>query len=385
MTFVRRSPSGFSLIEMMIALVLGSILILGLAQVFAASRSSYALSEGLSRVQENGRFAVDYMQRDLRMVGHFGCANDQFRLQKSGLLESHLASPGALDFSHSIQGYEAAGSGPGATVALLTDAEIQTPSSWTGDPALPTFISGASPRPLPGSDVLVVRFLSGEGVPVTSVTSTGVAVDTAKWDVLTQDGVASPALFGVADCTYADVFQATSISSGSITATATGLNTTAIDFGNRYTASPAGQTMLYRAEAMAYYVAPGAGGGPSLWRLRFHTTPGGIVVNDPEELIEGIENMQLIYGRDQGAAGALTGNIGEQDTADTLGSSEAEWRRVGQIRVGLLVRSPDRSAASQAVASQTLLGTVLAAPDDARYRAVYETTVALRNRLYSTQ
>ncbi len=381
----RRSIRGLSLIELMIALVLGSILILGLAQVFAASRASYALSEGLSRVQENGRFAVDYLQRDLRMVGHFGCANDQFRLQKTGFLNSHLAASGPLDFVRSIQGYEATGTGPAATVVLPTDAQIESPGSWAGNPALPAFISGANPKPLPGSDVLVVRFLSGEGVPVTSVNPTSVSVDPAKWVVLTQSGITNPALFGVADCTYADVFQATTVSAGTITATHTALNTSAVDFASRYSASPAGQTMLYRAEAVAYYVAAGAGGGPSLWRLRFHSIPGGAVVSDSEELIEGIENLQLIYGRDQGAVTALTGNVGMQDTADVLGTSEEEWRRVGQIRIGLLARSPDRSAAAAAQISPRVLGTTLAPPADARYRAVYETTVALRNRLYSTQ
>lgn len=385
MKFTIRAAPGFSLIEIMIALVLGTILILGLTQVFAASRSSYALSEGLSRVQENGRFAIDYLQRDLRMVGHFGCANDQFRLQRNGLLDSHLAAAGPLDFSRSIQGYEADDTGPGATITLLTDAEIQSPGSWSGTPALPAFISGANPAPLPDSDVLVVRFLSGEGVPVTTVSAAGITVDPVKWNVLTQGGVANPALFGIADCTYADVFQATTVAAGAITATNSGLNTTAVDFNSRYTASPAGQTMLYRAESLAYYVAPGAGGGPSLWRLRFHATPGGAIVSNPEELIEGIENMQLIYGRDQGAASALTGNIGIQNTANTLGAIDAEWLRVGQIRIGLLARSPDRSSASQATENQRVLGTMVAPSDDARYRAVYETTIALRNRLYSTQ
>ena len=57
---------GVSLIEMMIALAIGTFLILGLARVFSASRTAYQLSEGVSRVQENGRFAIDFIQRDLR-------------------------------------------------------------------------------------------------------------------------------------------------------------------------------------------------------------------------------------------------------------------------------------------------------------------------------
>ncbi len=69
--------SGLSLIELMIALTIGLIIMLGVVQVFAASRTAYQLSEGLARVQENSRFAMDSLQRELRMAGHFGCVNDQ--------------------------------------------------------------------------------------------------------------------------------------------------------------------------------------------------------------------------------------------------------------------------------------------------------------------
>lgn len=382
---------GFSLIEMMIALMLGSILILGLVQVFAASRASYALSEGLSRVQENGRFAMDYLQRDLRMVGHFGCANDQFRLQRTDLksLDSHLEAGGALDFTRSIQGYEATNTKPGATVTLLTDAQIASPSAWSGTPALPAFITGATHKPLPGSDVIVIRYLAGEGVPVSEVTSNGVRFDNDKWSVFTQEGISAPGLFGVADCTYADIFQATSAVAGNVTATKTGLNTTDIQFASRYTAHPAGQTTLYRAEVVAYYVSNGAAGGPSLYRVRYRAVPGGAAMaRDEEELVEGVENLQLIYGLDQSNdVLALTGNIGAQNDASALGTTETNWRRVGQVRIGLLMRSPDRSAAAQATVNPSMLGTAFKLPgtNDGRYRATYESTVALRNRLYSAQ
>lgn len=382
---------GFSLIEMMIAMVLGLILILGLVQVFAASRASYALSEGLSRVQENGRFAMDFLQRDIRMAGHFGCANDQFRKSRPdlGLLESRL-TPAALDFSQSLQGYEASGTAPGATVNLLSDAQMGSPGSWAGSPALPSFITGAVHKPLPGSDVLVIRYLAGDGVPVTEVSGNTIKVDPARWSVLTQEGVGDPGLFGIADCTYADVFQATSAAAGTITAAAGGLNGSAPDF-SRYTAHPAGQTAVYRAEAVAYYVARGAAGGPSLFRVRYRAAPGGSMTTDEEEVVEGIESMQLLYGQDPGPVNALTGHVAMQNTAASLGSTsgdtpEERWRRVGQVRVGLLARSPDRSSARQATANPSALGTSFApSGEDARYRATYESTIALRNRLYGAQ
>ena len=51
--------------------------------------------------------------------------------------------------------------------------------------------------------------------------------------------------------------------------------------------------------------------------------------------------------------------------------------------MGLLASSPNRAAAAQASQiTPMLLGEVQALPADGRYRAVYESTIALRNRLY---
>ena len=113
---MRKQSQGVSLIELMIALLIGSILLLGLVQVFGASRTAYQLSQGVARAQENGRFAIDYLQRDIRMLGHFGCVNDQARLQSAGSLSSHLAATdNPLNFNISLQGYDATATAPTAS------------------------------------------------------------------------------------------------------------------------------------------------------------------------------------------------------------------------------------------------------------------------------
>ena len=55
----RKRVQGLSLIELMIAILIGLFLLIGVIQVFAAARTAYQLSSGLARAQENGRFAVD--------------------------------------------------------------------------------------------------------------------------------------------------------------------------------------------------------------------------------------------------------------------------------------------------------------------------------------
>lgn len=345
-----RSIQGLSLIELMIALLIGSILMIGVVQIFSASRTAYQLSEGMSRVQENGRFAMDYLQRDIRMAGHFGCVNDQARGQIPGGMTSHFAANGPVDFGFSVRGFDNASP---AGIAL-------------------------SPARVAGTDSIVLRYMSGNGVPIVNVdaASSRVDVDPGKWDVLTDSGVATPALFGVADCAFADVFLATGTNPGTGRVTVP----TTVDLG-RYGASiDGGPAMLYRADAVVYYIGLGAGGQPSLWRARINTD--GSTVS--EELVEGIENLQFRYGMDRNAAGTPpSGYIATQGSAADVGTTEGAWRRVGQVQVALLAASPTPAASAQATAvAPNLFGVAATLPADGRYRAVYEGTIALRNRLY---
>ena len=62
-----------ALIEIMIALLIGAFLLGGVLQIFVSSKQTYRMQEGLSRLQENGRFAMDFLARDIRMAGFWGC------------------------------------------------------------------------------------------------------------------------------------------------------------------------------------------------------------------------------------------------------------------------------------------------------------------------
>lgn len=62
--------SGFSLVEIMIALLIGLFLLGGILQMFSASQQTYRMQSNLARLQENGRFALDFLSRDIRMAGY---------------------------------------------------------------------------------------------------------------------------------------------------------------------------------------------------------------------------------------------------------------------------------------------------------------------------
>ncbi|PIQ37056.1 MAG: hypothetical protein COW59_09240 [Lysobacterales bacterium CG17_big_fil_post_rev_8_21_14_2_50_64_11] len=402
---VAGSTRGFSLVEMMIAIAIGSFLLVGLVQIFAGSKAAYRLSEGLSRSQENGRFALEFMQRDIRMAGHFGCVN-QPGLVASGaramnLLFAPFAAPGtrsfanydaiaqqSLHFHAAPLGYEyvgtAAPTGPGNSFNVQETPGISSNANdWS--PALPAELLG---RVVPGSDVVFLHYLSADGVPVTAISPGTIQFPAANWNLLRGDAD-MPALFGVSQCGsggVATLFQATTVNSATGTITiepavlggaANGLNASAMVTAlEQY---PPQQTMLYRAMSIAYYVGVGAGGGPALFRIQFDSAPGGgAVVPRVDEVVDGVDTLQVLYGSGTAAASNVMRNLRTADAVDVAN----DWPRVGMMQIGLLLRSPERAAVAQRAQAPMVLGVTVNPPNDGRVRNAYEATIAIRNQLF---
>ena len=400
------ASAGFGLIELMIGLVIGSVLLLGLSQVFSTSRNTYQASEGLARAQENSRFAMDFLQRDVRMAGHMGCVNDiaHFLATPPELFSHFLTqadrttsvgapvwanAPFAEQFNVAIEGYEATGTAPGNTLNLsgytdpLGSGAMGAASDWS--PSLPAALSSAivgtgTNKVVKGSDIIVLRFFGSTSAPVTNINLATGAITVPVAPTNFASLIKANSLYGIADCTKASVFQASTApnAGGTFTTTATPLNLSGFLGGENYVAK---ELHLYTAQTYVYYIGMGAGGGPSLYRLNFSSGAGV-----PEELVEGIENMQLLYGRDTNA-GNPDGAIDIYQTASVInaigGDLTAVWRRVGAVRVGFLSRSVDRAATNAAVVSPSVLNVSITPPtNDSRVRQVYTSTIALRNRLF---
>ena len=63
---------GMTLIELMVALAIGAFLMIGAITVFMQSRTTFRVTESLSRLQENARFAVDVLEPEIRMAHYWG-------------------------------------------------------------------------------------------------------------------------------------------------------------------------------------------------------------------------------------------------------------------------------------------------------------------------
>ncbi|PZU42230.1 MAG: hypothetical protein DI568_18280, partial [Sphingomonas sp.] len=318
---------GFSLIEFMVAAALGLLVLLGISRVFVAARVGYGLSEAKSRMQENARLAVESIQRDVRMAGHMGCVNDGARMRNNEWFvhlpgTSNVRSFAGADFSdqfaRAVEGFEANGSAPGASLSLTGALG----GGWT--PALPTALQG---RVAQGSDVLVVRYLGPTRARVTAFTpnASGARVTV---DTTVTGPIQAGKTYALADCNQVSFFTAASVGGGGTTLVAT-------DVGGAEYYSPS-TAYLYETTTVAYYV--GAETNGRLGLFRHVMTRGGAAPT--EVLVPGVLSFQVLYGWDSNEP-MPDGAIDREGTGAALASATVAGgtahSRIGQVRAALLL------------------------------------------------
>jgi type IV pilus assembly protein PilW len=71
-SFSKQRQSGMTLVEVLVALAIGSFLMIGAVQVYNQSRQAFVINESIARVQETAQFAMDTLESDLRMASNWG-------------------------------------------------------------------------------------------------------------------------------------------------------------------------------------------------------------------------------------------------------------------------------------------------------------------------
>lgn len=87
----RKTQQGLSLIELMVAVVLGLLLINGALEMLLTSRGTYRNTDDLSRIQENGRFALDMLSTNIRMAGYKNPVNINFDIEDTQIFQSFFS------------------------------------------------------------------------------------------------------------------------------------------------------------------------------------------------------------------------------------------------------------------------------------------------------
>ena len=94
MIVTRRPVAGLSLVELLVALAIGSVLIVGAVTVYSNSRSTYAVNESIARLQERGRYVMSVVEPDIELAGYYGFTNlpDTLRLVNGAAPSNVLAT-----------------------------------------------------------------------------------------------------------------------------------------------------------------------------------------------------------------------------------------------------------------------------------------------------
>ncbi|RAI63703.1 pilus assembly protein PilW [Pseudomonas fluorescens] len=84
---------GFGLVELLIALALSLIVVLGVVQVFIAAKNTYLSQNAAANMQEDARFVLSKMIQEIRMVGMFGCLETITDASKKGDFHASRLTP----------------------------------------------------------------------------------------------------------------------------------------------------------------------------------------------------------------------------------------------------------------------------------------------------
>lgn len=375
----REGMRGLSLIELMVAITLGLLLTAGMIQLFNSSKVTFQTNDAIARVQENGRFALELLKRDLREAGSFGFCAGQIEIN------NHLntgCGGGADDFfnpDRSLVGWEFEGTGLGDDYTLPADLDPSNASTGDWDSSadssdLPNRLSGL---PVPGSDVLVVRRMA----PLPGLTAVGnTPANNNSINLVAAHGLPPDSLVLVTNCTTADLFQnrsnanATAFSAGTGSCSNPGPgNNNSVNWSTQYGSDMQALTVTQ----IAYYIGVNpVTGETGLYRWNMSQ---GTSAAAAEELIEGAESMQVLYGFSQAAPAGDGQSVNNWLTADQVPADG--WQQVIAVRLALGLRSPERADLDQTDIEYDLAGANITVTGDGRVRQPFSTTVALRNRV----
>lgn len=398
---------GFTMVEFMVAIVLGLLVTDALVAMFVGVRSAGRMSSGVAALSDSGRFALDTIEENVRGAGNFAC-NSTAPVSVAGtpvVREISLlgggGSPAISDYTEPLQGYEAVGSGPGATIDILNTPanDDGNTGDWVTTPALGGALDaalGTPPTPVgqggsvgglvKDSDILVIRESLASTPPAYT---TVVAIGAGAFSINNATTFSGPNQIGaITNCVQTEIFQEGSFTPGG------GGGTIGLGGVNPGNSAPGTLSQnidftigsqVVPADTVVFYIGIGEDGDSALFRWE---TNGGVIgdatygVN--EELVPDVESMQILYGVET-ALSQTTQTVAQYVTADKVASTSitGDFNGVISVKVALLVASPPGTVQQGTVAAAsppTLLGTNWGlAAADGRMRKVYEQTMFLRN------
>jgi type IV pilus assembly protein PilW len=377
---VQRKMHGVTLIEMMISLTIGLLIIAGIGYAYLGSRQGFRSQDALSRMQEGARTAFEIMDKDIRMAGFTGCPRNTAASGDINILSS------ASDWDKNLIGQPLIG-------------YEKASGAWS---AFPAGVTGVVGNVLRGDALTVLRADNSQEFIVSThdqASNPPQITLTANHDI--KQGAILVA--AKADCSRTTVFQNTKTctinSSGScghaiIEHNATDPCTSGNSrkgLGRPVGTCPDGTpdtfgagSRIFRLSAVTYYIRLTNPTSPDVPQPALYRQVLG--TNSAEELIEGVQDMQLLYGED-----TSPDNVIDKVDVYRTANNVADWSKVLGIRINLLMVSRQDEQGITTEPQQYALdmngdGDVTdtgetVTPNDHLLRKVFTTTIAVKNRL----
>lgn len=373
-----RTERGMSVVELLVALGISASLMAGVVGVYVSMFQADRTQESVSRIQESGRFALNFLTQELRMAGYLGCSS---ALDRSLINNTLNTPPNSFQPTRVVQGWEADTSDPGVINASVDNEAVGNTATSGWSTSGGSVLDGTNA--MPGTDILRVWYADPaiEG----TINSIGTPGATLTVNVTNNISVANGEILILSDCEQVDVIRPCTVSAvGGPPATSLDLNmsstcaTTPTYIANRALLTAVGGRVLKLAGTVFYIGKRDntATNLPSLFRRTLSTSG---VAGTAEELVEGIENMQILYGENT--------NNDTNSAADRFVPADqvGNWDNVVSVRITLLVMSLEDNLVPSAQ-PYTYNDVVYnggsgngAAPPDRRLRRVFTTTINLRN------
>lgn len=351
-----RRQRGLSLIELMIAVLISMLLIGGTIQIFISNKATYRLTEAQSRLQENARFAIMFLTRDIRMAGFIPCG-------QTTNVANTVNSPDDWwkDFFNSgLNGYEGGVS--------TFPADFPSVGTSAGDRVTTTDAIVA----LGGTSVSAC--VTSHSATAASFTLCGPTSGIDKGDLLMVCDATNSSLFQMSgpnsSAPHTNVVHATGVSGISPGNCTKGLGSPVpspcTTNGTPYVYGADAQIVKF--QATAYFIGISTSGTTNSLYRRTLVNTGGTIAPQSEEIVEGIENMQVLYGEDTDTTpdGVANYYVRANDVTDMA--------NVVSVRITLTASSTDNITESDQTHSVT-------GATDRRLRRTFTTTIGIRNRL----
>jgi type IV pilus assembly protein PilW len=308
----RAKTRGLSLIELMIAMVLGLVVVASASAIFISNRQTYRATESMGRLQEGGRVSFELMARDIRQAAGNPCARD---LRVANVLRNP-ATNWWSNWNSTIIGYEDSdgaafpfSAAVGGRVAGTDAIEMKSADNVSGvtvvshNPPSAQFQVNTTSHPLTDGDIVMV--CDFRQATILQVTNASPGTNTT---IVHNDGNSvSPG-----NCSKGLGFPTNCGSTN----------------GTPYTYDPT--STIVKMQASRWYVGNNESGGRSLFRAVL-TNNGGNAGVANQEIVSGINNMTLQYLVRNGA-----------DYVNASAVAPNDWANVVAVRVLLTMAGTDR-------------------------------------------